>query len=65
MAAIKRQTPLVIHLPAMPDRTIFEIRRCLDALVEAFESRYGLQIWCDYDQHPLHKHPARFRGEPF
>jgi hypothetical protein len=62
---MNRQPPLVIHLPPMSDKSVFEIHRCLDALIDAFESSYGLQLWRYYDQHPQHKRPARFEGEPF
>lgn len=49
----------------MSDKRIFEIHRCLGALIDAFESSYGLQLWRYYDQHPEHKRPAKFDGEPF
>lgn len=57
--------PLVIHLPPISDKSIFEIHRCLGALIDALESSYGFQLWRYYDQHPQHKRPARFDGEPF
>lgn len=60
-----RLPPLVIDLPPMSDRSAFELHRCLNALIEAFESRHELQIWRYYDQHPEHERPARFDGEPF
>lgn len=60
-----RLPPLVIDLPPMSDKSVFEIHRCLDALVAAFDSRYGLQLWRYYDQHPKYQRPARFDGEPF
>jgi hypothetical protein len=37
----------------------------LGALIDAFESSYGLQLWRYYDQLPEHERPARFNGERF
>lgn len=60
-----RQRPLVIHLPIMSDKSVFEMHCCLVDLVETFESNYGLQLWRYYDEHPVFQRPARFDGEPF
>lgn len=62
---MKPQPPLVIHLPPMSDKSVVEIHRCLDALIDAFESSYGFQLQRYYDQHRQHKRPAKFDREPF
>ena len=62
---MKKQPPLVIHLPSMSDKSIFEIHRCLEAVIAALESNHELQLRRYYDRNPQHKRPARFDGEPF
>jgi hypothetical protein len=62
---MKKQPPLIIDLPSMSDKTIFDIHHYLEAMIDAFESNHELQIRRYYDQHPQHKRPARFDGEPF
>ncbi|GEM_PF-4548324 len=62
---MRKQPPLVIHLPPMSDQCIVEIHRCLGALLEALESSHELQLRRYYDRHPQYKRPAKFDGEPF
>ncbi len=62
---MKKQPPLVIHLPPMSDKSVFEIHRCLGVLIAALESSYELQLRRYYDRQPQLKRPAKFDGEPF
>ena len=60
-----KQLPLIISLPSMSDSSVVAIHRCLSVLIDAFELRYGIQLWRYYEQQPQHERPARFDGEPF
>lgn len=62
---MRKQPPLVIHLPPMSDKSVFEIHRGLGVLIAALESSYELQLRRYYDSHPQLKRPAKFDGEPF
>ncbi len=62
---MKRQPPLVIDLPPMSDKTVFEMHHCLGILLATLESSYELQLGRYYDRHPQHERPARFESEPF
>ncbi len=62
---MKRQPPLVIDLPLMSDKSVFEMHRCLGILLAALESSYELQLRSYYDRNPQLERPARFQGEPF
>lgn len=62
---MKREPPLYIDLPPLSDKTVGEIHRFLEAVTEAFELRYALQIWRYYDNNPRIPRPVKFTGEPF
>lgn len=62
---MERKPPLVIDLSPLSDKSVVEIHRFLQALTEAFEARYALQIWRYYDKNPRLQRPASFTGEPF
>lgn len=62
---MKRKPPLLIELPPMSDKTVFEMHRCLGIVLAALESSHELQLRRYYDRHPQHERPARFEGEPF
>lgn len=62
---MEKPSPSLINLPPMSDDSVVEFHRCLGALIDAFESAYGFQLWCYYNQHPEHERPVKFRGKPF
>lgn len=59
------EIPLLIDLPPLSDKTVVEMQRFLEAVTEAFETRYSLQLWRYYDKNPQLPRPAKFTGEPF
>jgi hypothetical protein len=62
---MNRQPPIVIHLPQMSDDSVVQIHRCLIAVIDAFQSRYGLQLWRYYEQLPEHERTVSFNDAPF
>ena len=62
---MKKPTPLVIELPAMSDKCVVEMHRCLGILLAALETSYEIQLRRYYARHPTYELPERFDGEPF